>query len=228
MIQQLFESLCLCIYVFYSKWTTKPCHFMQTLKLSRPTIFCMNGDYHQFFSGLSRHWFIYWVVKQFTTTWTNTPNLTFEFSQYCKVMRKLFRANSHNKVLNIPRFLSFTRVTVTHWERLRVDECAFQCRPNLICRSEHGTMFPATADGITFSRATKTGKLRFILSEFTLQYVMIPDLSEGRENSHPQLKNWSSRQWVRNKKVRLLCCICRVDVWFSCYTLYITIYTWHN
>ena len=163
------------------------CQFMQKLKLSRPTIFCVDGDYHQFFSGLPG--IDSFTESQFTTMWTNTPNLTFELSQYCKVMRKLFRANSHNRVLNIPRFLSFTHVTVTHWERLCVDECAFQCRPNLISRSEHGTMFPATADGITFSRATKTGKLRFILSEFTLQYVMIPDLSEGRENSHLQLKN---------------------------------------
>lgn len=86
------------------------------------------------------------------------------------------------KLLNIPRFLSLPHVAVTYWGRLRVNEYVFQCRPNLISGSEYGTVFPATADGITFSWATKTGKLRPILSKFTLQYVLIPKLSgEKRE-----------------------------------------------
>lgn len=73
-----------------------------------------------------------------------------------------------------------------------MDEYIFHCRPNLISRSEYGAMFPATADGIAFSRATRTGKLRLISSGFILQYVMIPKLSGGKTElaSRAQSLEW--------------------------------------
>lgn len=110
-----------------------------------------------------------------------TPlHLTFEFSQHCKVIRKLSGQTLTTKLLNVPTFFSFPHVAVTYWERLCVNEYIFQCKPNLISRGEYGTMFSAIADGITFRRASKTGKLRLILSEFTLEYVMNPKLSGGK------------------------------------------------
>lgn len=83
-------------------------------------------------------------------------------------------------------------VSQWHWEGLKVDEYIFHCRPNLISRSEYGAMFPATADGITFSRATRTGKLRLISTGFILQYVMIPKLSGGETElaSRAQSSEW--------------------------------------
>lgn len=58
-------------------------------------------------------------------------------------------------------------------------------------------MFPATADGITFSRATKTSKLRFILSQFILQCVIIPTLLWAKGNSRPRLRFrvWPIWEW---------------------------------
>lgn len=114
------------------------------------------------------------------------------------------------KRLSISRFWSASHVTVTYWEGSRVDEYIFQWRPNLISRSEYVTVFSATADGITFSRATKTGKLRLILSWLTLQYVMIPKLlqAKGNVSSAQSLKAQGKRK--KKKKESDLLCLCNI------------------
>lgn len=115
-----------------------------------------------------------WLTMLFTSVRQNTSHCTFQLFS---------RQNSKT-------FTGFqvSLVSPWHWKGLWAAECIFHCRPNLISRSEYGAMFPATADGITFSGATRTGKLRLISSGFILQYVMIPKLSGGKQNWHPKYK----------------------------------------
>ena len=144
-------------------------------------------------------------------------------------MRKLFRANSHNKVLNIPRFLSFTRVTVTHWERLWMSA---HFSADLISSLGANTVqcsLPRLMESHSAGPLRQANWGSFYLS---LHYNMLWSQICQREE---RTRIHSSRSRVLDSGYAIKrwdFCVCvvsvSVDACFSCYTLYITIYNWYN
>lgn len=98
------------------------------------------------------------IKKRAHTLFPNVP----------RVMRAFRVWAFATKVLHI---FELPHVALTCWDGSRKDE--YICWPSLISRSEYGTMFSATADGVRF-RATKRSKLRLILYGFIWQYVTNP------------------------------------------------------
>lgn len=132
-----------------------------------------------------------------------TPHSLFQYSQYHKAKSFLGRLSRTNRPP-----LTFQGLWVSLVLRLHTEKgcgwmtASFLCWPNLISGSEYGTMFPATVDGITFSRASKTSLMRLIHSVYiTICYD--PEAVRG-ENRLKVEGVWKS---FKKKSARFRCTI---------------------